>query len=533
MARVRITKTPKALSGLEVKMKDMKPGLYGTNGNRQFSLSNQVEGQRFSEPAIDVRNTLQPVAREGANLEAEKGETAIVNVDGMPAHFKIGGKRHSQGGTPLNLPDNSFIYSDTSKMKIKDLIIQAQFGMVPNKAGYTPAEISKKYDINKFRKVLADKNSESVERKTAEMMISNYNLKLAKLALIQESMKGFPQGIPLVAMPYIIENEMDAAKFLPDQAQEQMEGEAQPDAETGEARYGANVVSTWDTHRFGGMPKAQDGYSTSTFKDAFAKMPKTAVKITKPATEKEDLIGRGFDNDPVEERKWAKDPEVSLYYDLYKKAQKSGHGPTMRAAAKKIKDADIGSWTNPSFAWDFKSGQNKLTDLAKILNEDADALVNKYTKKPAPESVEGSDAQKLSEDIIKRQMAADAFTKAYQLKEKLKREGNPDSALYYDDQVKALLELHPDYKQAHKWRQHRAGQEEQGSPYDPESYQIETPSIYYNKNESHKIEELSTKMKELYNKPVSEQQQVKEQVKEEVKSAPTATIETVEVDEEF
>jgi len=131
--------------------------------------------------------------------------------------------------------------------------------MVPKKSGYTPAEISKKYDINKFRKVLADKNSESVERKTAEMMISNYNLKLAKLALIQESMKGFPQGIPLVAMPYIIENELDAAQFLPDQAQEQMEGEAQPDAETGEARYGANVISTWDTKKFGGMPKAQFG----------------------------------------------------------------------------------------------------------------------------------------------------------------------------------------------------------------------------------------------------------------------------------
>ncbi len=157
MARVRITKKPKALSGLEVKMKDMKPGLYGTNGNRQFSLPNQIQSSRFSEPALDVRNTLGPVDREDANLEAEKGETAVVNIDGMPAHFKIGGKRHSEGGTPLNLPDNSFIYSDTAKMKIKDPVILAQFGMVPKKGGYTPAEISKKYDINKFRKVLADK----------------------------------------------------------------------------------------------------------------------------------------------------------------------------------------------------------------------------------------------------------------------------------------------------------------------------------------------------------------------------------------
>jgi hypothetical protein len=238
MARVRISKTPKALSGLEIKM---RPGLYGTNGNRQFSLPNQVNSQKFSQQPIDVRDTLQPVDREGANLEAEKGETAIVNIDGIPAHFKIGGKRHSEGGTPLNLPDNSFIFSDTAKMKIKDPMVHAQFGMVPKKSGYTPAEIAKKYDINTFRKILADPNSEDVERKTAEMMITNYNMKLAKLALVQESMKGFPQGIPAVAMPYVIANEIDPAELVETQGQEE-----QPDADMGVARYG-------------GIPKAQKG----------------------------------------------------------------------------------------------------------------------------------------------------------------------------------------------------------------------------------------------------------------------------------
>jgi len=238
MARVRISKTPKALSGLEMKM---RPGLYGTNGNRQFTLPNQVNSQRFSQQPVDVRDTLQPVAREGANLEAEKGETALVNIDGVPAHFKIGGKRHSKGGTPLNLPDNSFIFSDTAKMKIKDPILIAQFGMVPKKAGYTPAEIAKRYDINTFRKILADPNSEDVERKTAEMMISNYNMKLAKLALVQESTKGFPQGIPAVAMPYIMANEINPEELFETQGQEE-----QPDADMGVSRYG-------------GIPRAQKG----------------------------------------------------------------------------------------------------------------------------------------------------------------------------------------------------------------------------------------------------------------------------------
>lgn len=255
MARVRITKLPKALSGLEMKM---SAGLYGkgTNGNPQFRKSSYLEAGKISQQPTEVRDTLQPVAREGANLEAEKGETAMVNIDGIPAHFKIGGKRHSEGGTPLNLPDNSFIFSDTAKMKIKDPIMLAQFGMVPKKAGYTPAEIAKKYDINKFRQVLADNNTTDLERKTAEMMIANYNMKLAKLALLQESSKGFPQGIPVVAMPYIMATGMNPEEF----AQMDTQGEEeQPDADMGVSRYGGNIISQFDTKAYGGVKYTEDG----------------------------------------------------------------------------------------------------------------------------------------------------------------------------------------------------------------------------------------------------------------------------------
>ena len=259
MARVKIKKLPKALSGLEIKM---QPGLYGTNGNRQFTLPTQVNSQKFAQQPTAVRDTLQPVAREDANLEAEKGETAVVNIDGLSAHFKIGGKRHSQGGTPLSLPDNSFIFSDTAKMKIKDPTILEQFGMSKKAGGYTPAEIAKKYDVNTYRKILSDPNSEDLERKTAEMMISNYNDKLAKLSLAQESMKGFPQGIPVIAMPYIMANQIDPAQYLPTQSQQE-----EPDADTGEARYGGNMISQFDTKAHGGMhfagyPYYQDGAQT-------------------------------------------------------------------------------------------------------------------------------------------------------------------------------------------------------------------------------------------------------------------------------
>lgn len=261
MARVRIVKKPTAKTGLEVKM---QPGLYGTNGNRQFSLPTQIDSQKYSEPDTEVRNTLQPVPRDQANLEAEKGETAVLNMGGFPAHFTIGGQRHSQGGTPLNLPDDSFIFSDTAKMKIKDPAILAQFGMSLKKGGYTPADIAKKYNINKFRKILADGGTDDLQRSTAEMMIANYNEKLAKLALAQESKKGFPQGIPAIAQPYLQAHNIDPAQYLPTQGQQD-----NPNANMGVARYGANVVSNWQKAYGGvqyrdGLPMGQHGFDPTT-----------------------------------------------------------------------------------------------------------------------------------------------------------------------------------------------------------------------------------------------------------------------------
>ena len=343
MARVRISKTPKALSGLEVKM---RPGLYGTNGNRQFTLPNQVNSQRFSQQPVDVRNTLQPVAREGANLEAEKGETALVNIDGVPAHFKIGGKRHSKGGTPLNLPDNSFIFSDTAKMKIKDPIILAQFGMVPKKAGYTPAEIAKKYDINTFRKILADPNSEDIERKTAEAMIANYNMKLAKLALVQESTKGFPQGIPAVAMPYVIANDIKPEELFETQGQQE-----QPDADMGVSRYGGNMISQFNTKKHGGLHMAQTG-----------------VGVT-PG------FGKGLNTQP--EGEFAK--KYPSIYNAYMQALNSGEPEEMTKVANLIESQQTKQ--TPWYSLDMIPGSDAdmFENLSTILKQKSKKTKNNYS----------------------------------------------------------------------------------------------------------------------------------------------------------
>jgi hypothetical protein len=146
----------------------------------------------------------------------------------------IGGKPHSQGGTPLNLPSSSFVFSKDKKLRIKDGDIVSRFGKPDTgKQSYTPADLAKQYKINDYRKVLANPNSTDLERSTAERMITNYNLKLGSLALIQESLKGFPDGIPAISMGYIEKAGIDPAALV------QVPG-SQPVQQTG-MRYGGQL----------------------------------------------------------------------------------------------------------------------------------------------------------------------------------------------------------------------------------------------------------------------------------------------------
>ena len=175
-----------------------------------------------------VKSTTGAVPREEANLEAEGGETAYGPISGqsIPDHLKIIGKRHTEGGVPMNLPDDTFIFSDTAALKISDPAILAMFNRVPKKGGYTPAELAKPYDINKYKDILFDPDSGKLEKNTATIMIKNYIMKLGALALVQESMKGFPQGIPEMARPYMEANNIAEEDLIPE-LKEQAEAMAQ------------------------------------------------------------------------------------------------------------------------------------------------------------------------------------------------------------------------------------------------------------------------------------------------------------------
>lgn len=186
--KIRITKMPSMAYGGQSN--------YGLDLSRKKVYTDMPEGK-----SEDVSNSISAVPRQFANIEAEGGETVYgdLDSDGMMEHMKIQGKRHSEGGVPLNVPEGSFIFSDTKKMKIKDPEILKKFGMSFKKGGYTPATIAKKFPINKYKAILEDKNADPLAKKTAKMNYENGEQMLGLLSVVQEGMKDFPQGMPNVA----------------------------------------------------------------------------------------------------------------------------------------------------------------------------------------------------------------------------------------------------------------------------------------------------------------------------------------------
>lgn len=243
LRKVKITSNPKKAQGGKVRV---NPGM----GFNATTLNWPAMPGQMSNKPTSANETVGPVPRENANVEAEKGETVLTDFvkGGIPQHYKIGGKRHSQGGTPLNLSPDSFIFSDTKAMKISDEDVLAMFNKTKKKGGgVTPADIAKQYDINTYYKTLMDPNSDDLQRKTAEMMIANYNLKLGKLGLVQESMKGFPQGLPAISQPYIESLGLDPTKFVQTQGQ--------PEQPAGDmAKYGKEIKKSLPKANLGNFP---------------------------------------------------------------------------------------------------------------------------------------------------------------------------------------------------------------------------------------------------------------------------------------
>jgi hypothetical protein len=187
---------------MKIKVKRVRGGSMGDQ--RDYGLVTGSIWNYENKPTTNqVSDTVGPVDRDEATIEAERGETVVgdINNDGMLEHFIVGGKRHFQGGTPLNVPDGSFVFSDTRALNIKNKdVLKNIFGVTASK-GMTPAKVAKKFDLNQYNDLLLDPEADAMSKRTAQMMLDNNIRKLGQLALVQEGMKGFPDGIPDIALP--------------------------------------------------------------------------------------------------------------------------------------------------------------------------------------------------------------------------------------------------------------------------------------------------------------------------------------------
>lgn len=201
------------MNKIRIKITGMTPTemAYGgqTEGGTSLDLnSRRVYDDESANMYDSVSRNVEEVDREDANIEAEQGETVLIpQNDGTLSHKNIGGKKHSQGGTPLNVPQGSFVFSDAKKMTIKDANILSKFNKT-SKSGLTPAEIAKQYDLDKYRSIVENPNTDPIAKRTASAMLEKYERKLSELALVQEGMKGFPQGTPS-----FVGGDLDQAKY--------------------------------------------------------------------------------------------------------------------------------------------------------------------------------------------------------------------------------------------------------------------------------------------------------------------------------
>ena len=123
MAKVKINKLPEGFRLVDGKVKKKaikRDGGMTTGDQADYGLvttPQEFYGSTNFNNTDDqsVRYSLSSVPREDANLEAEGGETVLTDLNGNNQFglYDIKGPRHSSGGVPMFLPEQSFVFSDT------------------------------------------------------------------------------------------------------------------------------------------------------------------------------------------------------------------------------------------------------------------------------------------------------------------------------------------------------------------------------------------------------------------------------------
>lgn len=163
-----------------------------------------------SNPSLEVRGDEPKVAREDSNVEAEKGEYKIAG--NLQTLTKIGGKKHSQGGTPILADPGDFIVSD--KVKVNPSLIEGLKLPEAKKnttwAKYLGKNVDPKY-FNDLSYIQSKQfNGEEVDpykAATAKHKLPKYQTTLSKIALgneLSKAAEGRDFAIPQVALPALM-----------------------------------------------------------------------------------------------------------------------------------------------------------------------------------------------------------------------------------------------------------------------------------------------------------------------------------------
>ena len=220
MAKIKINKLPKGFELVDGKIqetKSMQDGGMTTGDQANYGLVTTPQAfygsTNFNNSRDEsVRFSLSSVPRDNANVEAEGGETVLtdLNDDGQFGLYDINGPRHSKGGVPMFLPEQSFIFSDTPKLKFgKEEMAELDMGGDRK----TPAKISKKFQLNDYYGELGSQYADNISSLSAELMLKKNMSDLSKLAFMQESKKSFADGVPLAAHPYLVSIGEDPIEF--------------------------------------------------------------------------------------------------------------------------------------------------------------------------------------------------------------------------------------------------------------------------------------------------------------------------------
>jgi hypothetical protein len=221
MAKIKINSLPPGFKLVNGKIEEdqmMRQGGYVTGDQAGYGLVTLPQ-EYYNNANMNttrdesVRYSLSSVPRDKANIEAEGGETVLtdLNNDNQFGLYNIRGPRHSKGGVPMYLPEQSFIYSDTDKMRF-DQTEMAEYG-IESKTKLTPAQISKKYDLNKYYGAMKDQFADEITARSSELMLKKNMMGLSKLAFGQELKKKFEDGVPLAAHPYLVSIGEDPIDF--------------------------------------------------------------------------------------------------------------------------------------------------------------------------------------------------------------------------------------------------------------------------------------------------------------------------------